>query len=53
MRVFLVFLFFLNLLLVAHVVVAADSNDGAIVERETYQFPSYGRIGKILLVVPR
>jgi dipeptidyl aminopeptidase/acylaminoacyl peptidase len=34
-------LLFSNLLLVPDVVAAADSKDGAIVERTTYQFPSY------------
>ena len=37
----LVVLLFINLLLVPNVVVAAESKDGTIVERETYQFPSY------------
>ena len=41
MLVFLIVLFFINLLLVPNVAVAADSKDGTIVERETYQFPSY------------
>lgn len=41
MRVFLVVLFFINVLLVPDLALAADANDGAVVERETYQFPSY------------
>ena len=41
MRAFLIVLIFISLLLVPDVSVAADSKDGAIVERETYQFPSY------------
>ena len=39
--VFLFVLLFINLLLVTDVALSADSKDGAIVERETYQFPSY------------
>jgi dipeptidyl aminopeptidase/acylaminoacyl peptidase len=41
MRVFFVVPIFISFLLVPDVALAADSNDGAIVERETYQFPSY------------
>jgi dipeptidyl aminopeptidase/acylaminoacyl peptidase len=39
--VILFVLLFSNLLLVPDVAVGADSKDGTIVERETYQFPSY------------
>ena len=39
MPVFVLTLFFI--LLVPNVALAADSDDGVIVERETYQFPSY------------
>ena len=38
---FFIVLLFMNLLLVPGVAFAAKSNDGVIVERETYRFPSY------------